>query len=160
MEDKFKISQTSVLIEQSKIQVFDLWNEEYPEKLSYNNLAEFDSYLQSLSNLSHYLLTNQKHLILGWALTFERENEKWFVIILAGHIKGKGFGRQMLDQLKQAEPVLNGWVIDHNNDMKKNGQRYVSPLEFYEKCGFEILKEVRLELDKISAVKIRWAAAR
>lgn len=160
MEDKLKISQTSELTESSKIQVFDLWNEEYPEKLSYSNLAEFDSYLQSLSNLRHYLLTNDKHTIFGWALTFERENEIWFAVILSEGIKGKGLGRQMLAQLKQAEPVLNGWVIDHNNDLKKNGQRYVSPLAFYEKCGFEVLNEIRLELDEISAVKIRWTAAR
>jgi hypothetical protein len=51
---------------------------------------------------------------------------------------------------------LNGWVIDHNNDRKKNGLIYVSPLKFYEKCGFEIQNYMRLELDKISAVKIKW----
>ena len=62
----------------------------------------------------------------------------------------------MLDEIKNNEPVLNGWVIDHNNDKKKNGQQYISPLKFYEKCGFGILSDVRLELDKISAVKIKW----
>lgn len=93
---------------------------------------------------------------MGWALTFERENEKWFAIILSEKIKGKGLGRKMLNELKKEEQVLNGWVIDHNNDKKKNGQQYISPLKFYEKCGFIILSDVRLELDKISAVKIKW----
>jgi hypothetical protein len=51
---------------------------------------------------------------------------------------------------------LNGWVIDHNNDKRKDGLIYISPLKFYEKCGFEIQSDIRLELDNISAVKIKW----
>lgn len=102
-------------------------------------------------------MTNKENLILGWALKFERENEKWFAIILSEIIKGKGLGRKMLNELKKEEQVLNGWVIDHNNDKKKNGQLYVSPLKFYEKCDFEIIVNERLELDKISAVKIKWS---
>ena len=156
MTENLDIIQTIELNEQVKKQILDLWNNEYPEKLTYNSLTEFENYLHNLSNLTHYLLTNKENLILGWALKFERENEKWFAIILSEIIKGKGLGRKMLNELKKEEQVLNGWVIDHNNDKKKNGQLYVSPLKFYEKCDFEILVNERLELDKISAVKIKW----
>lgn len=156
MTDTLQIIQTTELNEQAKRQILDLWNTEYPEKLTYDSIAEFDNYLFNLSNLTHYLLTNREQLILGWAMKFERENEKWFAIILAEKIKGKGFGRKMLDELKQVEPILNAWVIDHNNDKKKNGHQYVSPLKFYEKCDFKILVDERLELDNISAVKIIW----
>jgi len=156
MTENLEIIQITELNEQAKKQVLDLWNSEYPEKLSYNSLTEFDNYLQNLTNLTHFLLPSSEDLILGWALTFDRDNEKWFAIILSEKVKGQGFGRKMLDELKQVEQTLNGWVIDHYNDKKKNGQQYVSPLKFYEKCGFEIQSEVRLELDKISAVKIKW----
>ncbi|MEN2487715.1 GNAT family N-acetyltransferase [Flavobacterium sp. B11] len=156
MTENIEIIQTTELNEQAKKQVLDLWNSEYPEKLSYNSLTEFDNYLQNLNNLKHFLMTNDIGLILGWALTFDRDNEKWFAIILSEKIKGNGLGRKMLDKIKNTEVVLNGWVIAHNNDKKKNGQEYISPLKFYEKCGFRILKDVRLELDKISAVKIKW----
>ena len=156
MTENSKIIKTTELNEQTKHQVLNLWNNEYPEKLSYNNLGEFDHYLQNLNNLKHFLLTDNKDIILGWALTFDRDNEKWFAIILSKKGQGKGLGRKMLDELKQVEPILNGWVIDHNNDRKKNGLTYVSPLKFYEKCGFEIQTDNRLELDKISAVKIKW----
>ena len=156
MTENLEIIQITELNEQAKKQVLDLWNSEYPEKLSYNSLTEFDDYLQNLTNQTHFLLTSGEDLILGWALTFDRDNEKWFAIILSEKVKGQGFGRKMLDELKQVEQILNGWVIDHNNDKIKNGQQYVSPLKFYEKCGFEIQSEVRLELDKISAVKIKW----
>ena len=62
----------------------------------------------------------------------------------------------MLDKLKKHETVLNGWVIDHHDDLKKNGQFYQSPLKFYEKCDFKIMTSERIELPKISAVKITW----
>ena len=156
MIENLELIQKTKLNGQEIKQVLDLWNSEYPEKLSYNNLTEFDNYFQNLSNLTHFLLTIDRNLILGWALTFDRENEKWFAIILSENIKGMGLGRKMLDKLKQTNQVLNGWVIDHNNDKKKDGQLYVSPLKFYEKCGFEIISGVRLELEKISAVKIKW----
>ena len=156
MTGNLEIIQTTELNEQARKQVLDLWNNEYPEKISYNNLTEFDNYLQNLTNLKHFLLTNDIGLILGWALTFDRDNDKWFAIILSEKIKGKGLGRKILDEIKNSEPILNGWVIDHDNDNKNNGQQYISPLKFYEKCGFAILSDVRLELDKISAVKIKW----
>lgn len=156
MKGGLKIIQTNELNKQEKKQVLDLWNNEYPEKLVYHNLTDFDNYLHKLSNLNHFLLVNDENVILGWALTFDRENEKWFAIIIAEKIKRQGFGRKLVDRLKQIEPVLNGWVIDHNNDKKTNGQPYDSPLKFYEKCGFKTLDQERLELDKISAVKIKW----
>jgi hypothetical protein len=157
MTYNFEIIQTIELNEQEKQQVLDLWNTEYPEKLVYKSLTEFENYLQNLNKLKHFLLTNDTNLIFGWALTFERDNEKWFTIILSQKIKEKGFGRKILEKLKQEEPILNGWVIDHNNNKKKNGLIYQSPLKFYEKCEFEILTDVRLELDNISAVKIKWS---
>jgi GNAT superfamily N-acetyltransferase len=156
MTDNFEIIETTELSRQAKQQVLELWNTEYPEKLAYNSLTEFDNFLQNLTKLKHFLLTNDSNFIFGWALSFDRDNEKWFAIILSEKIKGKGYGRKMLDELKQVEPILNGWVIDHNNDKKKNGLIYFSPLKFYEKCGFEIQTDNRLELDKISAVRIKW----
>lgn len=156
MTKHFEIQQTTELTEKIKKQVFDLWNSEYPEKLAYINLNEFENYLNSLKNLTNYVLTSGNDEVFGWALTFDRENEKWFAIILSETIKGKGLGRKMLDRIKINEPILNGWVTDHSGYKKKNGQPYISPLKFYEKCGFEILNDVRLELDKISAVKIKW----
>jgi hypothetical protein len=64
-------------------------------------LTEFENYLQNLNNHKHFLLTSNIDLILGWALTFERDNQTWFAIILSEKIKGKGLGRKMLDELKK-----------------------------------------------------------
>ena len=57
---------------------------------------------------------------------------------------------------KEKENSLNAWVIDHNRDLKANGDAYRSPLEFYLKNGFKLLSDIRLELTNISAVQVNW----
>lgn len=139
-----------------KEQILHLWNSEYPEKLVYKSIKDFEKYLNNLSKQTHYLLINDKEEIEGWATTFIREGEKWFAIIISEKLQGKGIGTQMLNNLKQDSKILNGWVIDHHLDRKLNGAFYKSPLEFYQKNDFMVISETRLELEIMSAVKIKW----
>jgi len=151
-----KITTTHQLNQVQKEQVLQLWNNEYPEKLAYKNMAGFESYLENLNEVKHFLLANNDEKIQGWAVTFKRENETWFAIILSENLHGKGWGTKVLNELKQNKKEMNGWVIDHSDDKKRNGSFYKSPLEFYLKNGFEVLSDTRLELEIMSAVKIRW----
>lgn len=146
----------SSLSQSNKLEILEIWNNEYPEKLSYKSKDEFDDYLKNLTEPSHILLIDSDKKIKGWYSDFKRDNEKWFVLILSSHIHGNGYGTKILEMAKQKENELNGWVIDHSMDKKKNGAIYNSPLSFYLKNGFEKLPEDRLELEKIFAVKIRW----
>ena len=147
---------TLKLSKSQKQEICDLWNNEYPEKLNYRNLADFENYLKNLSKQSHIIMVDKDHNIKGWYFDFIRENKKWFAIILDSKFQGKGLGKKMLNLVKEKESELNGWVIDHSNDKKQNGEIYESPLSFYLKNGFEILVKNRLENEKISAVKIKW----
>ncbi|SUX48126.1 GNAT family N-acetyltransferase [Chryseobacterium indoltheticum] len=151
-----KITTTHQLNQVQKEQVLQLWNNEYPEKLAYKNMAGFESYLENLNEVKHFLLANNDEKIQGWAITFKRENETWFAIILSENLHGKGWGTKVLNELKQNKKALNGWVIDHSDDKKRNGSYYKSPLDFYLKNGFEVLSDTRLELEIMSAVKIKW----
>ena len=151
-----KILQTTVLSLEQKQLLFELWNTEYPERIGYKDLSEFQNYLDGLSGVKHYLLVDDLNQILGWAFTFVREAENWFGIIINSKIHGKGFGTLLLNELKLIKSVLNGWVIDHQNDFKENNEAYLSPLEFYSKNGFVVSENIRLGNDSISAVKIRW----
>ena len=151
-----KIVSKSDLDKQEKEFICQLWNAEYPEKLAYQSVAEFETYLNNLSDKKHYLLQDESDEIQGWAITFTRENEKWFAIIINSKIQNQGFGKQLLNHLKSIEKKLSGWVIDHNNDSKLDGTTYVSPLKFYLKNGFSVCNEIRIESEKISAVKIVW----
>lgn len=151
-----KIFKQTELEEKQKEEIFELWNNEYPEKLAYNSIADFKNYLKKLTEQTHYLLLSENGQTKGWATTFTRDNEKWFAIIIPEKLHGKGIGTQLLNRLKEDENILNGWVIDHNLDKKPNGNIYQSPLEFYIKNQFKIIRETRLELEIMSAVKIKW----
>lgn len=144
------------LSESEKDEIIMLWNNEYPEELSYRSREEFDIYLKNLSEQFHILLTDTDKKIIGWYFSFKRDNEKWFAVILDSTVHGKGLGTKLLDLAKQQESELSAWVIDHNRSKKKSGEVYRSPLNFYLRNGFEKLTTDRLESDKISAVKIRW----
>jgi len=60
-----------------------------------------------------------------------------------------------LDRGKARVNELNGWIIDHNNYKKKNGETYRLPIVFYLKNGLVKTKNNRLELKKITTVKMK-----
>jgi GNAT superfamily N-acetyltransferase len=135
--------------------VLRIWNEEYSEQLV-KTMTGFEDYLSKLGNVLHFMMYDDADALFGWAVAFDREGERWFAIILDSSVHGKGYGRQLLNVLKEHEPVLNGWVTDHDRDVRRNGKPYRSPMGFYLKNGFEVLSDVRLEVPELSAVKIRW----
>ena len=151
-----KFIKTNILNDIQKTQIIDLWNNEYPKKLMHESFESFESYLKNLKEQNHILLIDNENYVKGWYIDFIRENEKWFAMILNSELQGKGFGTKLLNEAKRKENELNGWVIDHNNDVKQNGEFYQSPIKFYEKNEFKIINRIRLELDMISAVKIKW----
>ena len=128
-----------------KTEILELWNSEYPQKLNYHSLLDFEDYLENLTHQSHILMLNESKNIEGWYFDFIREGEKWFAIILRSKIHGQGFGTEILNLAKEKESELNGWVIDHSNDKKQNGEFYKSPLDFYLRNGFEKLSDKRLK---------------
>jgi GNAT superfamily N-acetyltransferase len=151
-----KIVQKDILSLEEKDSLMQLWNNEYPIRLHLKTIEDFESYLNGLSNTKHYLLLDDSNKINGWAFTFLREGEDWFAIILDSQIQGKGNGSLLINELKKNNNVLNGWVTDHENELKQNNEIYKSPMVFYLKNGFAVLTETRLENEKMSAVKINW----
>jgi GNAT superfamily N-acetyltransferase len=137
-------------------QLHELWNREYPVQLFYKSYSDFEAYLHTLKQSRHWLYSNEDGRVVGWAFTFDRDGERWFAVLLDQIIQGRGHGRFIMNQLMAGESVLNGWVIDHDHYIKSNGKPFLSPLGFYEKCDFHILADQRLEMEILSAVKIRW----
>lgn len=151
-----KINKSEILNLEQKQTIFKLWNSEYPDKIVYSELSDFEDYLNGLSNQKYYLLLNDENEILGWALTFTRNEGNWFAIILDSKIQRKGFGTILLNELKKDNVIVNGWAVDHHSEVKRNREKYVSPIDFYIKNGFLADQDVRIENDKISVVKITW----
>lgn len=151
-----KIVEREILSEEEKEVLRELWNEEYPARLNCKTMQDFELYLNGLSNTKHYLLFDALDKINGWAFTFLREDENWFAIILNHQIQGKGNGTLLMNELKKNNTSLNGWVVDHENEVKQNAAHYRSPMPFYIKNDFTILTEIRIENEKMSGVKINW----
>ncbi|MXV50639.1 hypothetical protein GS399_06610 [Pedobacter sp. HMF7647] len=153
-----QIHYTSSLYDQQLEEIRLLWNSEYPESLVHPDGNSFREYLNTLIEPSHYLLSDEFGQLKGWAVTFTRDESKWFALILDSSIHRKGYGKFMLDKLKQDNQELNAWAIDQSNTLKSDGAVYLSPLDFYLKNGFRKVSDVRIENEKMSAVKIVWSA--
>ena len=148
---------TSLLLDNNQQeQLMQLWNKEYPEQLAYHSLSEFRAYLTGLTNTKHYLLIDSTGAIKGWAFTFIREADRWFALILDSTIQYQGHGTRLLNRLKQDEKVLNGWATDHDGYTRRDKSTYKSPAAFYLKNGFTMCEDIRLETEKMSALKIQW----
>jgi GNAT superfamily N-acetyltransferase len=146
-----KIELSSGLTNKQIEQIDTIWNEVYPVKL----VGRFRLLIKETKELEHHILVNEVEDVIGWAATFLRDDEVWFSILVSASNQNKGFGQLLLDSLKENSKKLSGWVIDHNNDLKKDGSTYFSPLYFYLKNDFVLLQE-RLESDLISAAKITF----
>lgn len=128
-----------------------LWNQVYPVKLK----NRFGLLLNGINKYEHHLLLNESDEVVGWAVAFLRNNETWFSILISATNQSKGYGKLLIESLKQNFNHLCGWVIDHNNDLKEDGSVYYTPKQFYQKNGFIITNE-RIETDILSAVKIKF----
>ncbi|MFQ6603840.1 hypothetical protein [Flavobacterium sp. C3NV] len=149
------IERESLSVEEKEI-LRELWNNEYPARLKCKTVADFELYLNGLLETKHYLLFDDSDKINGWAFTFLRENENWFAVILDHEIQGRGNGSLLINEIKKNNTSLNGWVIDQENEIKHNATFYKSPMQFYIKNDFIICSEIRIENEKLSAVKINW----
>lgn len=155
-----KIITTSTLSNKQKQAVFNIWNTEYPIRLLIPEIEKFEDFINSLNDQKYYLLVNETDEIIGWATTFYIEAVRCFFIMLSGKFHGKGYGTVLLNELKMDGSQLFGWAIDHNNDVKANGELYPSPITFYLKNGFTVNSGLRLENEKISAVNILWETSK
>ena len=133
-----------------------LWNKEYPARIGFKSLDEFDEYLEKRENPKHTFVLDTDFQVQGWFFEFDRENQRWFGMILDSSIQKKGIGSYLLEQGKKNNTELIGWVVDNNSEKKLDGNDYNSPLAFYLKNGFKADAETRLETEKLSAVKIFW----
>ena len=147
-----QIIKTKILSTNQSTQINQLWNNEYPVKLK----DRFPILLDGIENYNHYIIEDAKQSIIAWAVYFTKENETRFSIIVDSKHKETGLGSLLIKELKTENKLLFGWVIDHNNDDKINGEKYETPMQFYLKHGFKILNDVRIESEIIRAVKIKW----
>ncbi|HEV8504498.1 MAG TPA: hypothetical protein VGQ53_03830 [Chitinophagaceae bacterium] len=72
--------------------VIKIWNSEYPKTLMHKTVSSFDDYLNKLKDKTHFLISDDPENILGWAILFERDNARWFALLIDKILQGKGHG--------------------------------------------------------------------
>lgn len=154
-----KFVENDSLTDNQKSDILVLWNQEYPKDLSLPDVQSFEKYLAGLEDRHHLLLLDEKDRVKGWLIYFFREDERCFAMLLDPGEQGKGLGSRLLNLAKERNTELHGWVIDNSEELKENGQKYRSPIPFYEKNGFEILREVSSAKNNINGIKVRWKAS-
>lgn len=148
--------ETQKLVKDQKLQIIDLWNQEFPGEISLSGLNDFNEYLQGLSDKHHIILIDKTGTLKGWLLHFIRNKKRWFTMILDSSIHGQGWGSTFLEQAKKSNSELNGWVVDTNSELKQNGERYISPIRFYKKNKFNVEYETQNTVKSINVVKVVW----
>lgn len=151
------IEKSKTLTLEQKQRIKTLWNAEYPAAVKYTDMAAFDSYLDGLDAKQHYLLLDEGTL-LGWMMTFTRGGERWMAMMIDQTRQKKGMGTMLIEYAKLEEPIINGWVVDHNHDLNGRGEPYQSPLGFYQKRGFKVL-DTRWDNEKLKCIKVKWERA-
>ncbi len=149
--------QTSILSHSQKVEILALWNRESPQYIVHDSVAELEKYLDKLDNVIYTLTLDEEGKIVGWFADFDRDGGRWFVMLLDASIHRKGIGSALLTKAKERHDILNGWVVDHPNEKKLDGDPYLSPVDFYLNNGFEIVPDVRLEPVYLSCVKMVWS---
>jgi GNAT superfamily N-acetyltransferase len=142
------------LNDSEKKQIRAIWNNEYPLSIAHATIESFENYLSSLENPTHFLAL-EKETIVAWGVTFDRENERWFALIIDRNFQGKGLGKELLQHMKRKEHILNGWVVIKNDSLRSDGTPYPLPLDFYLKKGFQ-LTTIILESAIFTTQKITW----
>ena len=122
---------TTTLSLTQKEDINRIWNAEYPTALLHPTLSDFEGFLNKQTDHKHILAINPEGKINGWFISFGRDGENWFSILVDHSAQGQGIGGQLLTLAKEGCSVLNGWVIDQDDKPKSDGSYYKSPMEFY-----------------------------
>ncbi|MEQ9188430.1 MAG: GNAT family N-acetyltransferase [Cryomorphaceae bacterium] len=149
-----RIDQATRLQETDSLSIYSIWNAVYPDFLAHATIDGLEAYLTSLLNPSHFLLRDEGSL-KGWLCTFDRNGERWFVMIIHPSAQKRGFGTSLISKAMALENTLSGWVVEHNNYLLSDGSVYVSPLPFYSNLGFQMTQN-RFDDGRLKAVQVRW----
>ena len=155
-EYQLNLTVSHYLSKREREQILSIWNVEYPVSVHYKNLEEFDAYLAKQEEPRHYLMTDQNGNVVAWQGVFSREGARWLAILIDHKYHVLGVGRKLIRMAQADEKILNIWVVDREDRLLPSGEIYRSPIRFYEKLGFVQIPEIRLDNERLSAVKMQW----
>ncbi|WP_298138799.1 GNAT family N-acetyltransferase [Flavobacterium sp.] len=130
---------------------YQIWPNAYGEILSkeqleymLNLIYSIDSLEKQIDNGHTFLLVEDGNQYVGFAsyeLNYENSNKtKIQKLYVLPQIQGKGIGKKLIDFIKEIA------VENKNLSLVLNVNRFNKAKDFYEKYGFEIIKEVKIDI--------------
>ncbi|MBI1266816.1 MAG: hypothetical protein GC193_05200 [Cryomorphaceae bacterium] len=93
---------TKVLSPSEREQIRAIWNDVYPAQLMHHTAETFDTYIDQLDASEHTLMNanNQANsdsdsAPVGWICTFNRNHERWFVLLVDSSCARQGCGTEV-----------------------------------------------------------------
>ncbi|MCB0760187.1 MAG: GNAT family N-acetyltransferase [Flavobacteriales bacterium] len=131
-----KIRETYFLNNVDRSAIRELWNSEYPQIMAHDTDESLGAYLTKLDDAHHVLMEFNNQLV-GWMCDFERNTERWFVIIIDRSVQHQGWGSHLLEYL-DSEQMHYGWILSSEGQLRADGTPYPRTEAFYTKNGFTI----------------------
>jgi GNAT superfamily N-acetyltransferase len=86
----------------------------------------------------------------------KQENIPWLSMVIQREYQRKGIGSTLLEKAKQYYEVLHGWCTPDDGYEREDGSIYPSPLDFYKKHGFKVVRESVDLVEGLDLVEIAW----
>jgi len=122
--------------------------------MAFPDLEALQAYLDRCTNPRHFTV-HENGLLQAWLCSFDRNDSRWFVMIIDTRFQGNGLGTALLTTAMSKEEALNGWVVEHDNYRLQDRSTYRSPLGFYLKLGFH-LQPNRFDDGELQAIQLLW----
>lgn len=130
---------------------YQIWPNAYGEILSneqleymLNLIYNIDSLEKQIDKSHTFLLVEDENQFVGFAsyeLNYENSNKaKIQKLYVLPQIQGKGIGKKLIDFIKEIA------VENKNLSLVLNVNRFNKAKDFYIKYGFEIIKEVKIDI--------------
>lgn len=157
MQSSMKLKSIESLSTQQKEEIFSIWQQVYPEPVTFVDHEAFEVWLRETCKKSRHWVLSDESGLCGWLCTFDRDHKRWFTILVASDKQRSGLGRKLIQTLMENEPEVYGWMIPDDSYKKVTGDVYQSPWSFYQKMGFQ-QTGVRWKTEEMVTHQIYWAA--
>lgn len=101
------------------------------DKDKHNDIVAFKSLLNSMGKCEGAIIGNDTELISGGFITFSQKISLITDIYTNEKYRNQGYGKKIVEKLLKLSKNKNVYLVSKEHN-----------LEFYKKCGFEIVKEI------------------
>ncbi|MCE7742179.1 MAG: GNAT family N-acetyltransferase [Candidatus Heimdallarchaeota archaeon] len=158
VEDYSYISENDCKIYQN------MFNSEFPTAIDRATIEYAKRRLLTLDDsikiFTARVITSNDTKLVGIGIVRQSEKEDfvpWLSMVIDRNYQRKGIGAVLVDKAKEYYDKLHGWCTPADGYEREDGSIYPSPLKFYKKHGFKIIKDKVDYVDGLDLVEIAWS---